>query len=93
MSADNGIFILQTKNEFRVAYGQAIDSIYGEFDDETLRWKGNNEAILDFFYEAPIFDTIEAALDFATEMSYDYTYLEYGISLITDFSELSFSDF
>jgi hypothetical protein len=32
MSADNGIYILETKDEFRVIHAQAIENIYWHFD-------------------------------------------------------------
>lgn len=91
MSADNGIYVLQTKGpEFRVVHCQNIDEIYGEFSDDTLKWLGNPEMILHFFGEATVFSNIETALDFAEELSYSYEYLEYGICVITDFKELDF---
>jgi hypothetical protein len=93
MSADNGIYILQTYGpEYRVAHCQGIDSIYGKFNDDTFHWDGDPEMILEYFAEAPVFTDVEKALDFATELSYDYEYLEYGICLIPDFKELKFSE-
>lgn len=94
MSADNGIFILETFGpEFRVAPCQNIDAIYGNFNDDTFHWDGDGEMILEYFAEAPVFQDVEKALDFATEMSYNYEYLEYGICLIREFMNRKFSDF
>ena len=51
MSADNGIYVLYTESEkgpeYRVTYAQAIDSIYGEWNNETARYNGNPDAIKD----------------------------------------------
>lgn len=92
MSADNGIYILQTAGpEFRVAHQQNIDDIYGNFSDESLRWQGDPEVMLDYFQNAPIFSNLEEALDKASDMSYDYEYLEYGICVITDFKDWNFN--
>lgn len=92
MSSDNGIYILQTKGpEFRVAYHQGIDNIYGEFSDESFQWQGDPEMMLEYFQNAPMFSNLEEALDKAADMSYDYEYLEYGICVITDFKDWDFN--
>jgi hypothetical protein len=91
MSADNGVFVLQTEGpEFRVAYAGAIDNIYGSFSDDTLRWKGDMDRMMDVFGSSKVFNNLEEALDEAERMSYDYEYLEYGVCLIPDFKELKF---
>jgi hypothetical protein len=91
MSADNGVFVLQTAGpEFRVAYTGAIDNIYGSFNDETHRWNGDMDRMIDVFAKSKVFNNLEEALDEAERMSYDYEYLEYGVCFITDFKELKF---
>lgn len=91
MSADNGIFVLETAGpEYRVAYGNAIDNIYGRYNDVTLHWDGDMDRMIDFFGQSTIFDRIEDALDEAERMSYNYEYLEYGICVIPDFKNLKF---
>jgi hypothetical protein len=94
MSSDNGIYILETKGpEFRVAYCSGIDNIYGNFNDDTHHWDGDPEMMLEYFAEAPVFTDVEKALDFATELSYNHDYLEYGVCLIREFMNQKFSDF
>lgn len=93
MSADNGVYVLQTYGpEFRVAHAQDIDSIYGEFDEVAERWTGDGDLIRHIFGESEVFTEIEAALDKAEVIAYDYEYLEYGICLLSDFMELNFND-
>jgi hypothetical protein len=93
MSADNGIYVLQTYGpEFRIAYAQAIDNIYGKFSDETLRWEGNKQMMKNFFDSSTVFNSLEEALDVAEELSYTYDYLEDGVCLISNFKELNFSE-
>lgn len=92
MSADNGIYILQTAGpEFRVAHQQGIDNIYGEFSDDSFQWQGDPEMMYNYFQDAPMFSNLEEALDKAADMSYDYEYLEYGICVITDFKDWDFN--
>ena len=91
MSADNGIYVLLTESkkgpEYRVAYAQAIDSIYGKFNEETFKWDGDKEAMLDIFKDASIFYTLNEALDHAEEMEQNYDYLEDGICVINEFKD------
>lgn len=93
MSADNGIYILQTEGpEFRVAYQQNIDDIYGNFSDDSFQWQGDPETMFLYFGDAPVFSSLEEALDKAEEISYDYEYLEYGICVIADFKDWNFNN-
>ena len=92
MSADNGIYILQTEGpEFRVGCHQAIDNIYGNFSDDSLRWQGDPEMIYHYFHADRMFSTLEEALDFAKKLSYNYDYLEDGICVISDFKDWNFN--
>jgi hypothetical protein len=93
VSADNGIYILETKGpEYRVAYHQNIDEIYGNFSDESFHWQGDPHMMMEYFGDAPVFSIIEEALDRAEEMSYDYEYLEDGICVISDFKDWDFNN-
>ena len=91
MSADNGIYVLFTESEkgpeYRVAYAHAIDTIYGKFNDVTFRYDGDLNAIQETFQAAPVFHTINEALDYAEEMEQNYDYLEDGICVINEFKD------
>lgn len=93
MSADNGIYILQTESqnggdEFRVAHLQAIDNISWD-EDLGLHTDNLDKQIKnarDMFQGAEIFKTedqaFQKARDLAKEIDEDGGYLEYGISSI-----------
>ena len=91
MSADNGIYVLFTESEkgpeYRVAYAHAIDTIYGKFNEESFRYEGNDESMVKTFGEAPVFYTLNEALDHAEEMEHNYDYLEDGICVINEFKD------
>lgn len=94
MSADNGIYVLLTETEkgpeYRVAYAHAISNIYGDYNHDAGIYEGNVKNIVSTFGEAPIFHTLNEALDFAEEMEHNCEhYLEDGVLLITDFKDLS----
>lgn len=90
MSANDGIYVLYTESEkgpeYRVKYASAIDNIYGEWDESSSHWKGDINSIRDTFGEAPVFYTLNEALDHAEDIAYDYDSLEDGICVINDFS-------
>ena len=93
MSADNGVYLLQTEGpEYRVVYAQAIDNIYGKFNDETNKGDGKPDAIRDTGGKAKGWTESEEAWDHANHLAEDYEWLEDGVCLIRDFSERKFSD-
>lgn len=94
MSADNGIYILETYGpEYRVVYAQAIDNVFGDFDDECADWKGSPEFMKEYFGEAKVYTSVEEAWDEASLMAEKYEYLEDGICLIRNFNEKKFNEF
>jgi len=94
MSADNGIYVLALETEgnlkYRVAYANAIDNIYGKFNDVTGRFDGDTSAIQSTFDEAEEFDLLNDALDFAEELALQYEYLEDGVCVIEDFRDYGY---
>lgn len=101
--SSNGIYILETKRqtavffggrqsfpstEYRVAYTDNIDEIYGEFDDKTNHWKGDRKAMIRMFKDSPVFVNDFQAWDYARELSTKYDHLEYGVGLITNFKDI-----
>ena len=91
MSTDNGVFVLQSEGpEFRVAYTQAIDNIYGKYNDANLHWNGDMDRMVDVFGKSKVYNNLEEALDEAESLSYTYEYLEYGVCLITEFKHMKF---
>jgi hypothetical protein len=94
MSADNGIYVLLTETEagpeYRVAYANAIGNIFGKFNGETCRFEGDIPNIQSVFSEAPVFHTLNEALDHAEVMESEYEFLEDGVCVINEFKDLSF---
>ena len=91
MSADNGIYIFLTETEkgpeYRVSHSQAIDNIYGEWDADRAKYKGDIPAIKEAFSDSEVFYTLNEALDKAEEIEQDVGYTEDGICVISDFKD------
>lgn len=94
MSADNGVYILFTDTEkgpeYRIAYAQAIDNIYGKFNDELCRYEGDIPSMVSVFGDSPVVYSLNEALDIAEEIAYDYEHLEDGICVINEFKDYGY---
>lgn len=85
MSADNGIYILETPSlvgdkEYRVIHAQAIDNIYdqdGNIDKDTLR---------QYFCMSPVIvnkeDAMTKAFEWEKDIIDEWLPVEYGVHLI-----------
>jgi hypothetical protein len=83
MSADNGVYILETKGpEYRVAYAHAIENI---FNDAGM--------IREYFDESEIFFTRKKALDKASEIYDNVKYTEYGVVVIDTYFDRDYYSF
>lgn len=90
--SDNGVIIFETKGpQYRVAIVNNIDSIYFGIDDNTSKWVPNGLIVHELFDQAPSYNSLELALDKATELSYNVT-LESGIRHIRDFKDRLYTE-
>jgi hypothetical protein len=94
MSQDNGIYVLFTESdngpEYRVKTASAIGNIYGTWNDESGKYDGNLDAIKNVFAEAPVFYTLNEALDYAEQEEYDVGATEDGICVINEFKDYGY---
>lgn len=94
MSADNGTYILQTYGpEYRIAHTQAIDNIYSKFDELTSTYQPDIDVIIECFGTSKVYTQVEDAWDAAFNLDEEHSWSEYGVCLISDFSDQKFSDF
>jgi len=90
MSADDGIYILQSKDGFRVIYASAIENIY-----KTERHEFNPKYLKKYFGDASILDSRDEAWEEARLIYSELTnkggmYLEYGITIIPGHEDQDF---
>ena len=96
MSADNGIYILQAKDGYRVVHAQAIENLWW-WDDgtEDKRWKLNPKYIFDYFGNCKVLKSRQEALAEATKiydelMKSEMPIVEYGIQSIDGWEDKEF---
>jgi len=86
MSADNGIYILESKDGFRVTHAQAIDNLW---------WPGNKlnpVQLKKYFGECKVFKSLKEAYSKAKNIKYQVGYVEYGISFIEGWEDKDFPE-
>lgn len=102
MSADDGIYILKSKDGYRIVHAQCIDNLYWwdkELEDNSpfkmeRRDKLNPKELISFFGDSLVFQTNEEVID-AAQVMYnkvieDVGFCEYGISYITGWEDKEF---
>lgn len=86
MSADNGIYILQTEGpQFRVSYQFAIDNLC--WDDKKKTSSSDPDVMIEnarkIFKNATVFNNKDEAFLFALDEASNIPFLEYGVSFIS----------
>jgi hypothetical protein len=94
MSADNGIYILQSKDGFRVIHTTAIDGLWW-WDDEKAKTSLNPKYLLQYFGKADVMKSEDEAWKVARDiykgiMNSDFPVLEYGIKPIYGWEDKDF---
>jgi hypothetical protein len=82
MSADNGIYILQTRDQYRVTEASAIDNLH--WDNKTMSWSKEivPTRVLEYFGNCKYTRDEATALKIAASMLRRTPICEYGINFI-----------
>ena len=97
MSADNGIYILQSSDGYRVIHTQAIENLWWWGDEPKTESEINPKYLKSYFGKAPTFKTRNEAWDEALRMyneimNGDFPILEYGICIIPGWEDKPFPE-
>lgn len=96
MSPD-AVYVLVTRGkfpyetEYRVASGNDVNGFFSEYDDTSRSWTPNWNTINRIFGNSRVFYVKEDAMEFAHRKASEYPYLEYGICVLDDFSDLVYN--
>lgn len=89
MSADNGIYILRTKDQYRVAHLQAIEHIsWSHIDGDWNNKKGTHQKcvptrVVEMWGDCKFTKNAERALSIAHKWNTSLPVCEYGVRIIT----------
>lgn len=84
MSSDNGIYILKTKDQYRVTYAHAIDNLWWSFIDYNQKKDLVPTRLIEYFGGTRYTRHLEMVQKIAAIMNKNYGYTEYGICTIED---------
>jgi len=95
MSADNGVYILKSKDGYRVTHAQAIDNLWYWEEDESKRFKELNPKYLKIYFEdckvvSTNIEALSEAKKMAIEINRQGLPLEYGIQFIVGWEDKEF---
>jgi len=79
MSADNGIYILKTKDQYRIIHAFAIDNLWWSFEDFNQRKEMVSARLVEYFGKQKYTRNAETAMKVALAMQKTVSYTEYGI--------------
>jgi hypothetical protein len=79
LSADNGIYILKTKDQYRVIYAQAIENLYWNPLDESSFDKLIPTRIVEYYGKSKYTHNKDIVRDIAFNMARKTPVLEYGV--------------
>ncbi len=82
MSADNGIYILKTKDQYRVIHAQAIENLYWSFITENEVHIIVPTRIIEYFGKSKYTSNYDLVKTIAFSMAKKIPVLEYGIKEI-----------
>lgn len=88
----SGIYILKTKNEFRVAYNSELYDFLSSYNDDIMDWTLDGSKIAEIFNSAPIFNNFLSALDMAVQISKKYNETTDGIFEIRQGESLNYEE-
>lgn len=89
----NGVYLLHSKDGYRVAYDENYDLLFGSFHEETMDYAANPKQFKLIFGGSEIFPDAQSAIAAAKvicETKKDE--LDDGIMIISNYSHLSFEE-
>jgi hypothetical protein len=75
----SGIYILESKDGFRVAYSERYENMIGSYDDSLMNYRLNIKVIKEIFGYKKTYTEYSDALDAALEVSKKYPETDDGI--------------
>lgn len=82
MSADNGIYILKTKDQYRVTDAHAIENLYWSFIDFDMKDEYVPTRLVEYFGHTRYTRDFEKAMKVANAIARSLPILEYGIRIL-----------
>ncbi|MFC8686009.1 hypothetical protein [Brevibacillus porteri] len=83
MSADNGVYILKTRDQYRVAYAHAIENLWWNYAKRISEKEMVSTRLAELYGSKRYTKDAEKAMKVAQDIARDSGYLEYGIRILS----------
>jgi hypothetical protein len=88
----NGVYVLVTKDGYRVAYGEDYDSLFGTFNDTDMNYNPNSDVILALFGKSRVFADEKSVLQAAFDISKRIDETDDGIMFVNNYPNFTFEE-
>lgn len=88
----SGIYILVTKNSYRVKYSKNYINFFLDWNEEVFNFDLNGIIIKQEFDDSPIFLTEKDAFEYAQKISHKYPETDDGICYIKNASDKTYEE-
>ena len=88
----SGIYILVTKNDYRVIYSKNYINFFLDWNEEVFNFELNGNIIQQEFDSSPIFLNENGAFEYAKKISHKYTETDDGICYIKNASDKTYKE-
>lgn len=88
----SGVYVLKTKDGYRVAYSESYNDLFGAYIDRTMNYAVNVSTLKKMFGDAKYFDNEKDALDEAKKIAYIIPETDDGIMIIGNYKNVTYSE-
>jgi hypothetical protein len=88
----DGVYVLVTKDGYRVAYAKNYDAFFGPFIDEGFNYKPNGERLKEVFGNCELFADEKTALTAANGISKIIDETDDGVMFIKNYPNYTFEE-
>lgn len=88
----DGVYILRTKDGFRVAYCDAYYDFFGPFNDATMNFRANGNKFLSVFGKSEMYPDEKSALEAAFGISRVIDETDDGVMFIENYPDYTFEE-
>lgn len=88
----DGVYILRSKDGFRVGYGKDYYDFFGPFNDETINFRANADTFLDVFGKSEVYPDEKSVLEAAFGISRVIDETDDGVMFIENYPDYTFEE-
>lgn len=88
----DGVYVLRTRDGFRVAYSDNYDEFFGPFNDATMNFRTNGNKFLNVFGKSEVYPDEKSVLEAAFGISRVIDETDDGVMFIENYPNYTFEE-